>query len=54
VERLWGDNRKARALLGWEPQYGGRDGMRRGLAETCSWFSDPANLRRYKTDVYNL
>ena len=30
VERLWADNRKARELLGWQPQYGGRDGFRRG------------------------
>ena len=22
VERLWADNKKAKELLGWEPQYG--------------------------------
>lgn len=54
VERLWADNSKAMDLLGWEPIYGGHDGFRRGLAETISWFTDPANLTRYKWDRYNL
>ena len=54
VERLWGDNSKAHSLLGWAPQYGGVDGFRRALKETCAWFTDPANLRRYKSDIYNL
>lgn len=52
VERLWADNAKARALFGWEPRYGGREGLKRGLAETAAWFADPANLRHYKTDLY--
>ena len=54
VERLWADNRKARELLGWEPAYAGRDGLRRGLSETVAWFRDPENLRRYKTGAYTL
>ena len=54
VERLWADNRKAKALLGWEPTYGGYDGFRRGLAETVTWFADPANLTKYKWDRYNI
>ncbi|MBE0617461.1 MAG: GDP-mannose 4,6-dehydratase, partial [Proteobacteria bacterium] len=54
VERLWADNRKAREVLGWEPEYGGREGFRRGLAETARWFSEPANLTRYKVGIYNL
>lgn len=54
VERLWAANAKAKALTGWEPQYGGRDGFGRGLDETIAWFSDPANLARYKTDIYNI
>jgi len=54
VERLWADNSKARRILGWEPQYGGLDGFRRGLRETIQWFSDPHNLARYKTGIYNL
>lgn len=54
VERLWADNRKARQLFGWEPMYAGREGFKRGLAETVAWFSQPENLTRYKSDIYNL
>ena len=54
VERLWADNSKARRLLGWEPQYCGKEGLERGLAETIAWFTDPENLNRYRTDVYNI
>jgi dTDP-glucose 4,6-dehydratase len=52
VERLWADNAKARQLLGWEPAYAGRDGLRRGLEQTIAWFADAGNLARYKTDAY--
>lgn len=54
VERLLADNAKARRLIGWEPKYAGRDGLKRGLKETIKWFSDPANLTRYKSDLYNI
>ena len=54
VERLWADNTKARRLFGWQPGYGGREGFKRGLAETTEWFMNPANLTGYKTDRYNI
>ena len=54
VERLWADNSKAKRLFDWQPSYGGREGFKRGLAETALWFSEPANLRSYKADIYNL
>jgi dTDP-glucose 4,6-dehydratase len=54
VERLCASNTKARELLGWQPQYGGRDGFMRGLAETISWFREPAHLSAYKAGIYNL
>ena len=54
VERLWADNAKARQLAGWEPEYGGRDGLARGLKETVAWFADPDNLRGYKAHLYNI
>ena len=54
VERLWADNKKARQLFGWEPAYGGLEGLRRGLSETAQWFSDPANLAGYKAGRYNI
>lgn len=54
VERLWADNAKAKRLFGWEPAYSGRDGFKRGLAETAGWFADPKNLAAYKADRYNI
>jgi len=54
VERLWCDNTKAKTLFDWSPQYAGREGFKRGLEETVQWFSNPANLQVYKTDIYNL
>ena len=54
VERLWADNQKARERLNWIPNYAGRDGLRRGLEETVSWFSKSENLRGYKADAYNI
>lgn len=54
VERLWADNRKALKLTGWQPEYAGRDGLRRGLAETIEWFLNLQNLSCYKTDRYNI
>lgn len=54
VERLWADNQKAKKLLGWMPEYGGKEGFRRGLEETIEWFTNPQNLASYKMDVYNV
>ena len=54
VERLWADNHKAKQLFGWEPEYAGRDGFKRGLIKTIEWFNQPDNLARYKSDIYNL
>jgi NAD dependent epimerase/dehydratase len=54
VERLWADNSRARDLAGWAPSYAGREGLRRGLAETIAWFGEPDNLRRYKAELYNI
>jgi NAD dependent epimerase/dehydratase len=54
VQRLWADNTRARELLGWRPAWGGREGLKRGLAETIEWFRDPVNLARYKAGIYNV
>jgi dTDP-glucose 4,6-dehydratase len=54
VERLWADNAKAKRLLGWEPQYAGKEGLRRGLQETIDWFGIPENLKAYKSHLYNI
>ena len=54
VERLWASNSKARELLGWQPQYAGRSGFKRGIEETVAWFCEPSNLAIYKDNIYNL
>lgn len=54
VERLWSDNKKAKALLDWEPRFSGYEGFKKGLENTIQWFSDPNNSRQYKTNIYNI
>ena len=54
VERLWADNTKAKNLLNWSPEYGGQEGLRRGLKETIDWFIQPKNLSAYKVGQYTL
>lgn len=54
VERLWASNTKAHDLLGWQPAFAGRDGLRRGLEKTVAWFANQTNLRMYKSDEYNI
>jgi len=54
VERLWADNSKAQKIAGWQPKYGGKEGLKRGLTETVGWFAYPENLINYKANIYNL
>ena len=54
VVRLWADVSKAVKLFGWEPHYGGKEGLKRGLMETAEWFTNEENLKLYKADRYNL
>lgn len=54
VERLWADNSKAKQLVGWEPEYAGLEGFRRGISETVDWLMKPHNLRSYKSHLYNV
>jgi len=54
VNRLYGDNKRLRKLTGWQPAYGGMKGFKRGLAITAEWFSNPANLARYRPGSYSL
>lgn len=54
VERLKADNKKAYKILGWKPDYSGKEGLMKGLAETIKWFRDSENLKKYKSDLYNL
>jgi len=54
VERLWADNSKAKRLLNWEPEFGGKEGLKRGLRKTIAWFNNQDNLNKYKADIYNI
>lgn len=54
VERLWADNSKAREVLGWEPEYGGRAGFKRGLEETVAWFAGSSDLGGYRPNEYAI
>ncbi|MDA2929378.1 NAD-dependent 4,6-dehydratase LegB [Acidobacteria bacterium AH-259-O06] len=54
VERLCADNTKAKQLFGWQSLYGGREGLKRGLAKTAEWFKDPVNLAGYKANRYHI
>ncbi|MDP1576128.1 MAG: GDP-mannose 4,6-dehydratase, partial [Cypionkella sp.] len=54
VERLFAGTEVATRLFNWNPQFGGRDGFVKGLAETAEWFQNPANLSVYKADRYNI
>ena len=54
VERLWADNSKANEVLGWKPSYAGLNGFREGLAKSIDWFTQPENLKLYKSGIYNL
>ncbi|MBR5331976.1 MAG: NAD-dependent 4,6-dehydratase LegB [Muribaculaceae bacterium] len=50
VFRLWGDNTKIKGLTGFEPEYD----IRRGLEETIKWFTNEDNLKKYKSNIYNV
>ena len=50
VFRLWCDNTEIRRLTGFAPRYTIEDGLR----ETIRWFSEPANLAKYKVGLYNV
>lgn len=49
VFRLCGDNSLITSLTDWRPQVS----LEEGLKRTIEWFCDPANLAKYKTDIYN-
>jgi NAD dependent epimerase/dehydratase len=49
VFRLCGDNSKISKLTDWKPQVS----LREGLKRTIDWFTNPDNLAKYKSDIYN-
>lgn len=50
VFRLKCDNSKIKELTGFSPMYS----LEEGLKLTIAWFTEPANLMRYKANIYNV
>ncbi len=50
VFRLWCDNTKIKNLTGFAPKYD----IRSGLQATIDWITQPQNLARYKSEIYNV
>ncbi|MEO9530981.1 MAG: NAD-dependent 4,6-dehydratase LegB [Crocinitomicaceae bacterium] len=50
VQRLWCDNTKINKLTGFVPEINIEEGLRR----TSQWFTNPENLKNYKTHIYNV
>jgi NAD dependent epimerase/dehydratase len=50
VERLLGSHERLKSHTGWAPQID----LPLGLQQTIEWLRQPANLRHYKTEIYNV
>lgn len=50
VFRLCGDNTLITSLTDWRPAHSLEDGLRK----TIDWFRNPANLAKYKSNIYNV
>ena len=50
VFRLLCDNSKIKKLTGFKPQVDIREGIQR----TIDWFTRPDNLKKYKSEIYNV
>jgi len=50
VSRLWCDNSKVQKLTGHRPQVQ----IKEGLQRTINWFIKSENLKKYKTQIYNV
>ena len=50
VFRLWCDNSKIEKLTGFKPQVD----IYQGLQRTIEWLTQPENLKKYKSEIYNV
>ena len=50
VFRLNCDNKKIKEFTNFEPKYN----LEKGLEKTITWFTNPSNLEKYKTEIYNV
>ena len=54
VDRLKANINKAADFINWKPSYSGKSGLKKGLEKTIEWFSNPKNLAKYKSNIYNI
>ena len=50
VFRLWCDNMKIKKLTGFESKVD----INQGLQQTIDWITHPKNLKKYKSEIYNV
>jgi NAD dependent epimerase/dehydratase len=50
VFRLWCDNSKIKELTGFKSQVN----IKEGLQKTIDWITQPDNLKKYKSEIYNV
>jgi len=50
VHRLWCDNTKIKKITGYSPEFD----IKEGLKKTIDWIIMPKNLKKYKSDIYNV
>ena len=50
VQRLFGCNKKIKSVTSWVPKYN----LDLGLKETINWFKKEDNLKKYKSNLYNI
>src|SRR5690606_744225 len=50
VERLHGSCQKIKELTAWTQKVS----LEEGLRQTIEWFSNPENLKQYKSNLYNI
>ncbi|MBT4731822.1 NAD-dependent epimerase/dehydratase family protein [Candidatus Woesearchaeota archaeon] len=50
VFRLWCNNEKMKNLTGFKPSVD----IRQGLQKTIDWITQPENLKKYKSEIYNV
>ncbi len=54
VKRLCSSNKKAKKLLNWKPIFVTDTKFKEKISETIQWYNDLENLKKFKTDIYNI